>query len=349
MAPLAALTTTLLVATQLTASYGLVSTTPAALRLVRHHQRTVLSMSSLGGLAKKMKEKDLVDLREAAKDPSSSVGQALAARGSRELTDELYLALKKPKRCLSCVAEFRRKGKLGVIQEMTPPVVMSAIFREAGAHVLSVLIDPSTGGCTGDDVALFVDEQETARGDFPGPLPVIVHDVIIDEVQLAHAAALGGRGVFLSVSVLGDDLATMVQAAREYGLEPIIHARSAAEVEKAGELDPRVISLSGMSVDDMLETLPSFPEKCIKMAYLPLYDDEQLIEAEDAWRLRDAGFNSVMASELLFKFHSQEVGDNTLSIIKAICAKGSVKYTRASMAFVGKGEGAREYLGYLEM
>ena len=44
-----------------------------------------------------------------------------------------------------------------------------------------------------------------------------------------------------------------------------------------------------------------------------------------------------------------EDGDSARTIIKAITSKGSVKYTRASMSYNTKGEGAREYLGSLEM
>ena len=64
--------------------------------------------------------------------------------------------------------------------------------------------------------------------------------------------------------------------------------------------------------------------------------------------MRDAGCNSIFASEVLFKFGMAD-GEHTMSIIKAIKSKGSVKYARASGAFTGKGEGAKEYLGTIEM
>ena len=68
----------------------------------------------------------------------------------------------------------------------------------------------------------------------------------------------------------------------------------------------------------------------------------------NASRLRDAGFNTIWVSEVLYKFQVED-GDSARTIIKAITSKGSVKYTRASMSYNTKGEGAREYLGSLEM
>ena len=51
--------------------------------------------------------------------------------------------------------------------------------------------------------------------------------------------------------------------------------------------------------------------------------------------------------QVLFKFGMGE-GEHTMSVIKAIKSKGSVKYARASGAFNGKGEGAKEFLGTIE-
>ena len=41
--------------------------------------------------------------------------------------------------------------------------------------------------------------------------------------------------------------------------------------------------------------------------------------------------------------------DTITSVIKAMKSKASVKYARASGAFSGKGEGAKEYLGDIMM
>lgn len=305
---------------------------------------------SLGGLARKMKEKEIAPLLNL--DPSDPIAQIMDARGSnpKKPSGELSQTLLRPQGAVSCIAEFRRKGNLGVIDEVVPPNIVSATFREARAHAVSVLLDATTGGCSVDDVREFVKEQNTAIGDYPGPMPLIVHDVVINEAQLAQASMLGAAGVTLSISVLGDEISSMFTAATEYGLEPVVVARSKEELIAAGAIEGvSIVAISGVAVCDIIDMVPDFPEGVVKVAFLPYYDDKQLIEAEDSWRLRDAGINSIWASEVLYKFTSPEDGDDARSIIKAIISKGSVKYARASNAYSGKGEGAKEFLGIIEM
>ena len=65
---------------------------------------------------------------------------------------------------ITCIAEYRRKGNLGVITEVNPPQIISPLFRRAGAHCAAVLLDKATGGCPIEDVMLIVKEQESDRG-----------------------------------------------------------------------------------------------------------------------------------------------------------------------------------------
>uniref|UniRef100_A0A7S2S9Q6 indole-3-glycerol-phosphate synthase n=2 Tax=Rhizochromulina marina TaxID=1034831 RepID=A0A7S2S9Q6_9STRA len=306
-------------------------------------------MNGMAGLARKMKQKSLTPLREAAGQDGSPVAKALAEKGKFPPETKLLTSLKKPPRTLSVIAEYRRKSQnCGLIADMLPGKIMSRDFREGGAHAVSVYMDPSTGGCTEEDFEEIVTEQQSALGGFPGPAPVIYRDVVVDEVQLAHARACRADAVVLSVGVLGDDLQEMMAAAGEFGLEVVVEAKNEADIERAAATDAPMIALAGMSVDDAIALAPAIPEDRLKIAYVPVYDDKNLIEAEDAWRLRDAGINSVLASEVLFKFGMGD-GEHSISVIKAIRSKGSVKYARASGAYVGKGEGAKEFLGHLEM
>jgi len=176
--------------------------------------------------------------------------------------------------------------------------------------------------------------------------------LVIDEVQLALAANSGCKGVILSAGALGDSLGEMMTAAAEYGLEVVVEVKSAAEVEEFASnplaAKAPMVALSGVNVEDAIPLMPLLPSNAIKIYFIPVYDDKQLIEAEDAWRLRDAGCQSIWASEVLFKFSSDD-GEHATSVIMAIKSKGSVKYARASGAYIGKGEGAKEFLGTINM
>lgn len=300
----------------------------------------LLQMNAFAGLAKKMKMKEIEGLRESHSD-------LLKLRGTRSVaTPTLASMLKKRRGTLSLIAEYRRKGAGITKDDLLPPAIMSRDFRMGGASVVSVLLDKATGGCTVDDAKDVITEQETAKGDFPGPCPLIWHDFMVDEVQLAMAADAGASAVLLSCGALGDELGTMTAAAKDYGLEIFYEVKSPAELESldATALESGIICMAGMSVNDMLALTPTLQESCVKVAFLPLYDDSQLIEAEDAWRLRDAGVNAIWASEVLYKFGYGD-GENTMSVIRAIKSKGSVKYARASGAYNQQGEGAKEWLG----
>lgn len=302
-------------------------------------------LNAFAGLARKMKEKEIAGLRET----SSELLQKREA--GKSPSGEIAKALRKNvPGAVSIVAEYRRKGlNMGTLDTQLPPKIVSKDFRDAGAEVVSVLLDQATGGCSVEDAVEIFREQQTAVGDFPGPAPLIMHDMVIDEVQLGHAVSLGAKGVLLSLGVLGQEgLQSMMAAAKEYGLEAVVEVKSAEEIAQLEELGVTgksdMVAVSGVSVDDAIELLPSMPKDVVKICFVAAYNDKQLIEAEDAWRLRDAGCNSIWASEVLFKFGYQD-GEHSHSVIKALKSKGSVKYARASGAYNGKGEGAKEFLG----
>ena len=326
--------------------------------------RDGVARHAFAGLARRMKEKEIAGLRESA-------SELLKLRGEKAVTNEIASALKKRMGTVTVVAEYRRKGsQLGMVEEVLPPNIMSREFRTGGATAVAVLLEKATGGCSVEDVASFVAEQAMAARDYPGPCPVIWHDLVIDEVQLAQASSTGAKGVVLSMGVLGSDFPEMVGAAAEYGLEVVVEVKSKAELDalKASPIAAAVtmVAVSGMAVDDQLAMAAGIPDSMVKIALLPVYDDKALIEvrrsaspgrarvaraqvtrncaqrpptstlhhflqAEDAWRLRDAGFNSIWASEVLVKFGLAD-GEGPMSIIRAI--KVTEPYTLPLAAIV---------------
>lgn len=147
-------------------------------------------------------------------DESTKLAKTIAAKGSKEPSGAVPFALKGMEGSVRCIAEYRKKGNLGVVWEVDPPVMMSVLFRQSGAHAVAALLDAATGGCDIGDVEEIVREQENARGNFPGPLPMIVHDLVVDEVQLAQAASVGAEGIVLTANVLGEKLEEMTAAAK---------------------------------------------------------------------------------------------------------------------------------------
>ena len=97
------------------------------------------------------------------------------------------------------------------------------------------------------------------------------------------------------------------------------------------------------------------PADVCVVARVDARDDQGLEEAEESWELRDAGYDAVWVSDVLYKFGSfsgnlfASSPDTITSVVKAMKSKASTKFARASGAFSGKGEGAKEYLGDILM
>lgn len=213
----------------------------------------------------------------------------------------------------------------------------------------SVCVGAATGGCSVADVEAFCAEQGTAAGDFPGPLPVLWNELVCDRRQLAVAKAAGAAGVTLSLPLLGAEAAGELAAqCAAFRLEVVAQVTTPEEVAAAVAFGAPIVAVQGLSLDAAIALRAAIPEGTVAAVHIPANDDKMLDEANDAWLLRDAGYNCAWVSELLYKFGNDD-SESFKSIIKAIGAKGSVKYGRASGNFGGKGEGAKEYLGTLEM
>ena len=317
------------------------------------------ALSAIGVFVRKAKE---ADVRKYCEDgPPESVlalyKQIKAYDGSGDDGDaagELQSLLTKRKGTISVVAEYKRKLEgSGFIKDVTLPEILSPVFREFGASAVAVLADERTGGCTYDDVKAMVEEQEEARGDVPGPLPVISSDLIVDEIQIAQARDAGAVAVTVTYSVVGPEkVEQFIKDARALNMEVIVNVATAEEAQGAVDVGASMVAVVGVDGADgkfaVIEGL-SVPEgrRVCTIANILAKDNKALEEVEEAWICRDMGFNSVWISDALYKAGNDPV-EHPGAIISSIKAKSSVKYA-SPKARSGKGEGAREYLGDILM
>jgi len=301
----------------------------------------------LPGLAKKAKEAEVQLRRQAAEaDPNNPVLKRLAIldtvqAASQKKPYRVMEALKKPKGTLTLVAEYRRKMKSGFIKEMLEPVFLSRVFRMAGAKVAAVYTDPNIGGCTLQDLKEIVEEQASSKGEYPGPLPVVAHDLIVSEFQLAEIAEAGASGCTISLSLNGKERTKeLSEAASKLGLEVIVQVNNEEEIKEAVEMGAEMIGIKALT-ERLVELYSHIP------AFLDRYSDEGLAEVEDAWNLRTLGYSTVWVGDVIYK-GGMDLHEGTKALIKALIAKSSVTWGRAK-GKSGKGEGAKEYLGTILM
>ena len=134
-------------------------------------------------------------------------------------------------------------------------------------------------------------------------------------------------------------------------LECIVGVETAEEAQQAVDLGANMISVTVDGADAKEQVIANLvvPEgrTVTTIANIRAYNDKQWLEVEEAWSLRDRGFNCVWVGDALYK-SGTDMAETPAAIIKALKSKSSVKYASPKV-YTGKGEGAREYLGDLLM
>jgi indole-3-glycerol phosphate synthase len=334
-------------------------TLPTQLRQLTIPHYSSTSLQAIGVFVRKAKEADVRKYCE--EGPSQSVLTILQQiKDGRQNTatsiepGPLQTLLTKRKGTISIIAEYKRNLEgSAYLTEILPPRILSPVFREFGATAVAVLTDERMGGCTYDDLVDIVEEQEEARGEVPGPLPVICSDLIVDEIQIARAKDSGAAAVVVTYGVVGvEKVGQFIKDAKVVGLETIVNVGTAEEAQGAVDAGASIISVTGVDGADAkfaaIESL-SIPEgrTVCTIANILAKNNKALEEVEEAWICRDRGFNCVWVSDALYKSGNDPV-EHPGAIISSMRAKSSVKYA-SPKARSGKGEGAREYLGDILM
>eukprot|EP00590_Aulacoseira_subarctica_P007664 CAMPEP_0172416128 /NCGR_PEP_ID=MMETSP1064-20121228/2561_1 /TAXON_ID=202472 /ORGANISM="Aulacoseira subarctica , Strain CCAP 1002/5" /LENGTH=341 /DNA_ID=CAMNT_0013153537 /DNA_START=217 /DNA_END=1242 /DNA_ORIENTATION=- len=321
------------------------------------------ALNAIGVLAKKAKEMELRKYVETGVPASvmEKFHQMKTASGGSSTvlpagtTGPVQKVLTKRRGTIAVIAEYKRKltdeGKSGFIaDEVLEPKIMSKTFREFGATAVAAMADVAGG--TYEDLASIDKEQATSKGDMPGPICVVSSDLIVDELQLAMAAVAGAQAVVLTYGVVGHDKCRdWIPMAHSIGLESIVSVATKEEAQGAIDAGGRIILANAFAAPDKVDMVADLNvpegETICKIASIIARDNKQLEEIEEAWFLRDAGFQAVWAGDCLYKA-GNDPSEHAGAIIRSMIAKSSVKWASAK-AKGGKGEGAREYLGDLLM
>lgn len=320
------------------------------------------SLSAIGVLARKAKEANVRKYCEEGVEDSVMEQLKLIKDNAKDSVVELGTGepgplqqlLTRRKGTITLIAEYKRKiDGAGYIDDVFDPEILSPTFREFGASGIAVMADERMGGCNYEDLAAFIEEQRRAVNEVPGPLMVINNDLIVDEIQIARTAAVGARGVVLTLNIIGEEMASkFLKAAMAVDVEAIVAVSTKDEAQTAVNLGARILVVTNVEGAEgknaVIEGLkiPEGQQVCT-IANILARNNKQLEEIEEAWVCRDKGFNAVWVSDALYKAGA-DATEHPGAIIKGMLAKSSVRWASAK-ARSGKGEGAREYLGDILM
>lgn len=137
---------------------------------------------------------------------------------------------------LQAVAEFKRRSpSAGDLRPGGDPGETAAAYEHAGAAAMSVLVDERFAGT--------VDDLRAARA--TSTVPLLGKGFFTTEAQLDELRAAGADAALLILRDL-DDRATarLIAYATTIGLDTLVEAHDAAELERAVRLDAPVIGLN---------------------------------------------------------------------------------------------------------
>lgn len=270
-------------------------------------------------------------------EPEGPLAKALAAKGKKKLTGKVAKALKKPKGTLALIGEGVPVDSISLGgYDLDDPEYLSREYRAGGCSVVSVRV-ACEKSLTEDALRKTVAEQETVRGEFPGPIPVIARGPVVDEIQLADFAAAGAQAVVLQLAVNGLERTAELKAEAEaLGLEVLLRVCTEEQLGEAMGLEPAVVVIGDCNLEQAEALREQLPASTVSVADVPASD------VRGAWMVRDAGFNSLISGEDMLKVCVRDRAPPT-AVIKAIISKGSVKFGLGFQK--GRLEGSKEFLG----
>jgi indole-3-glycerol phosphate synthase len=132
-------------------------------------------------------------------------------------------------------------------------------------------------------------------------VPLLRKDFVLDEYQLWEARAAGADAVLLIVAILEPPaLRDLLQAAKGVGLAALVECHTAAELDRALEVDARIIGINNRDLrtfvtrlETTLELLPRVPPGRLVVS------ESGFFTAADVRRVAAAGAHAVLVGEAL--------------------------------------------------
>jgi len=174
-------------------------------------------------------------------------------RPSRAPAGGVFEALRRPEGgALRLLAEVKlRSPSAGALSCVLRPAERARRYAEAGATMISVLVDGPFFGGSYDDLAACRDALDEAFGAARPKL--LCKEFILDPIQLAMAASHGADAALLIARFTSeDDLARLADAARDLGLEPFVEVATEDELAAAERARARVLGVNARDLDTLV-------------------------------------------------------------------------------------------------
>jgi indole-3-glycerol phosphate synthase len=163
-------------------------------------------------------------------------------------------------RAVGLIAEVKKASpSKGLIRSDFEPVNLALSYERAGADCISVLTD--TDYFQGSNDYLKAVRQAVN-------VPLLRKDFTIDEHQIYEARLIGADAILLIAAILStQQMKHFLQLAADLGLDALVEVHDSAELERALELDTRLIGVNNRNLhtfvtdlkttEDLLQFIPT--------------------------------------------------------------------------------------------